>query len=809
MPLTPGTRLGPYEILTPIGAGGMGEVYRARDARLEREVAVKVLPAAFSEDADRLRRFEQEARSASALNHPNILTIHDIGTHDGAPYVVSEVLEGETLRDRLAGAALPARKAIDYAIQIAHGLAAAHEKGIVHRDLKPENLFVTKDGRVKILDFGLAKLTRQEAPSGDETSAPTLPGVTEPGIVLGTVGYMSPEQVRGLAVDARSDIFSFGAILYEMLAGKAAFAGTTAADRMSAILKEAPAELAQSVAGTSPSLERIVRRCIEKSPEERFQSARDLAFALAEATSASLAPASVGLPLGLRTPRFRIASLVVGLAALLALLIAVDPGGLRKRLLGRAPPGRIESIAVLPLQNLSGDPGQDYFADGMTEALIADLAEIRALRVISRSSVEQYRDRKKPPRQIARELGVDVLVEGSVTRSGERVRITAQLIQGKSDTHLWAKTYQRDLRDILELQGEVARAVAREIEAEITPEERAHLERGRAIDARAYEAYLQGRFFLGQGGEEGLRKAFEFFQKALAIEPNYAAAHSGLASYHAILPFYSQLSPAQVFPQARAAAQRAVELDEKLAEAHASLAYIRAYYEWDWTAAQREFRRALELQPSYADAHFSYSRFLAASGRLEEALAEIGRARELDPMSAPLKANTALLSYFGGQYDKALEGLLEIRKLDPELPLVHWGIGLVYEQKGMYQEAIASLRKATTLSKSLNLKSSLGHAYAVAGKRGEARAILDEVTERSRRSYVPSYFSALLYAGLEEKDRAFEWLERAYQERSTVLAYLQLDPRLANLRGDPRFSDILRRIGFPAVKTTSLEAPEK
>jgi len=796
MPLLAGTLLGPYKILAPLGAGGMGEVYRARDSRLGREVAVKVLPAAFSADADRLRRFEQEARSASALNHPNILTIHDIGTHEGAPYVVSEVLEGETLRDRLAGAALPARKAIDYAVQIAHGLAAAHEKGIVHRDLKPENLFVTKDGRVKILDFGLAKLTRQEAPSGDETSAPTLPGVTEPGIVMGTVGYMSPEQVRGLTVDARSDIFSFGAILYEMLAGKAAFAGITPADRMSAILKEEPAELAQSVAGTSPSLERIVRRCLEKSPEERFQSARDLAFALAEATSASLAPPSVGLPLGLRTPRrFWFASLVVGLAALLALLVAVDPGGLRKRLLGRAPPSRIESIAVLPLQNLSGDPGQDYFADGMTEALIADLAEIRALRVISRSSVEQYKDRKKPLRQIARELGVDALVEGSVTRSGERVRITAQLIHGKSDTHLWAKTYQRDLRDILELQGEVARAVAREIEAEITPEERAQLERSRAIDAKAYEAYLQGRFFLGQGSEEGLRRAFEFFQKALAIEPNYAAAHSGLASYHAILPFHSQLSPAQVFPQARAAAQRAVELDEKLAEAHASLAYIRAYYEWDWTAAEREFRRALELQPSYADAHFSYSRFLAASGRLEEAMVEIGRARDLDPMSASLKANTALLSYFGGRYDKALEELLELRKLNPELPLVHWGIGLVYEQKGMHEEAIASFQKATSLSKSINMRSSLGHAYAAAGKRDEARAILEEIAERSRRSYVPSYFSALVYAGLEEKDRAFEWLERAYQERSTVLAYLNLDPRLANLRGDPRFSDLLRRVG--------------
>ena len=802
MTLSPGTRLGPYEVLAPLGSGAMGEVYRARDTRLEREVAVKVLPASFSADPDRLRRFDQEARAASALNHPNILAIYDVGTHDGAPYVVSELLEGGTLRERL-GSPLPARKAVDYGIQIAQGLAAAHEKGIVHRDLKPENLFVTKDGRVKILDFGLAKLTRPETAAGSLTDVPTLTAGTEPGVVMGTVGYMSPEQVRGQPADHRSDIFAFGSVLYEMLSGRRAFRGSSAIETMSAILKEEPPELSQSVTGVPPSLERIVRRCLEKDPAERFQSARDLAFASAETTSVSLAAPSVAVsPRVGRPRRVWIVSLAIGLVALLVIFVAMDPGGLRRRLLGHALPGRVESLAVLPLHNLSGDPGQEYFAEGMTDALIANLAEIGTLRVISRTSVEQYKDGKKPLRQIARELGVDAVVEGSVARSGDRVRITAQLIHGASDTRLWGKTYHRDLRDILELEGEVASAIAREIEAKMTPEERLQLERRRPIDARAYEAYLQGRFFLGQESEEGLKKAFEYFQKALQIEPNYAAAYSGLASYHAVLPFHSQLSPAQVFPQARAAAQRAVELDERLAEAHASLAYIRAYYEWDWAAAEREFRRALELRPSYADAHFSYSRFLAASGRMEESMAEIRRARELDPMSAGLKANVALLSYFGGRYDQALAELLEMRKLDPDLPLVHWGIGLVYEQKGMHQEAIASIQKASSLSPtSLNFKSSLGHAYAVAGRTDEARAMLNEVTERSRRSYVPSYFSALVYGGLEEKDRAFEWLERAYQERSTVLAYLQLDPRLANLRGDPRFSDLLRRVGHPPAIT--------
>lgn len=796
MTISVGARLGPYEILSLLGAGGMGEVYSARDARLKREVAVKVLPSSLSQDADRLRRFEQEARAASALNHPNILTIHDVGAHDGSPYVVSELLEGETLRQRLSTGALSPRKAIEYAVQIANGLAAAHEKGIVHRDLKPENLFVTKDGRVKILDFGLAKLTAPVV-ADSLTEAPTTPAGTEPGVVMGTAGYMSPEQVRGQAADHRSDLFAFGAVLYELLSGKRAFRGDSAIETMSAILRDEPAELSQSATGVAPSLERIVHRCLEKNPEERFQSARDLAFALAETASVSLAAAAIAVPPRFGTRRRVWIASLAGLAALLAVFVALDPGGLRRRLLGRALPGRVESIAVLPLQNLSGDPSQEYFADGMTEALIANLAEIRRLRVISRTSVEQYKDQKKPLRQIARELGVDAIVEGSVVRSGDRVRITVQLIHGPSDTHLWAKTYQRDLRDILELQGEVAGTVAREIAAEITPEERAQLERSRPVDAKAYEAYLQGRFFLGQETEEGLRHAFESFQKALQIEPNYAAVYSGLASYHAILPFHSQLSPAQVFPQARAAAQRALEIDERLAEAHASLAYIRAYYEWDWTGAEREFRRALELQPSYADAHFSYSRFLAASGRLEEAMTEIRRARELDPMSIPLKANTALLSYFGRRYDQALAELLELRKLDPKLPLVHWGIGLVCEQKGLYEEAIKSLQKATSLSTSLNFKSSLGHAYAIAHRRDEARAILGEVTERSRRSYVPSYYSALVFAGLDEKDRAFEWLERAYQERSTVLAYLQIDPRLDPVRSDPRYAELLRRLAFP------------
>jgi serine/threonine-protein kinase len=799
MPLSAGSRLGPYEILAPLGAGGMGEVYRARDARLHRDVAIKVLPASFSADPDRLRRFEQEARAASALNHPNILTIHDIGMHDDAPYLVSELLEGESLRDRLEGGGFKPAAAVDAAVQVAQGLAAAHEKGIVHRDLKPENLFVLRDGRVKILDFGLAKLTRPDpAPSG-ESEVVTTPAETEPGTVMGTLGYMSPEQLRGQAADHRSDIFSLGAILYEMLAGRRAFLGSTPVDTISAILKEDPPELTGTVEGLSPGLERIARRCLEKNPDARFQSARDLAFALKE--SAVLPPASqtvVARPapgrVASRFPPLAVALIAIGVIALV-ILMAVRTGPLRQWLAKGGGTGRIASLAVLPLRDLTGDPRQQYFVDGMTEALTSSLAQIRSLKVIARTSSEQYKESKKPLREIARDLGVDAVVEGSITRAGNRIRVAARLIQPESQTQLWAKSFERGVGDVLALQGEIAGAIARQIEAQLTTDERSRLTATRPIDAKAYEAYLLGRFLLDQGTEESLNSALEQFTKALQIQPDYAAAHAAIAGYYAILPFYSSLSPAEVFPKARAEAEKSLEIDESLPEAHASLAYIRAYYEWDWPKAEQEFRRALELRPSYADAHFSFSRFLAAAGRMDEAIAEIRRAQELDPRSVPLKANTALLFYFSGRYDEALEQLFEVRKLDPNLPLVHWGIGLTYEQKGQQEQAIEALRKATSLSKSLNMQSSLGHAYARFGKRAEAQAILDMLRERSKESYVPSYFSALIYSGLGDKDRAFEWLERAFQERSTVLAYLRLDPRLAPLRSDPRFAELLRRIG--------------
>src|SRR6266542_591432 len=560
MTLSAGTRLGPYEVLSPLGVGGMGEVYRGRDPRIGREVAIKVLPESFSRDAERLRRFEKEARSAGVLNHPNVLVVYDVGEHDGSPYIVEELLEGGTLRERLMQGPLRPAEAVEYAVQIARGLAAAHEKGVIHRDLKPENLFLTRDGRVKILDFGLAKLTQPEMAAAEAAEAATLSAVTESGVTLGTVGYMSPEQVRGLPADARSDIFSLGAVLYEMATGKRAFRGISPAETMSMILKEQPPAVGDANPDAPPGLDRVVRRCLEKEPARRFHSANDVAFALEDASTETAAPRAFRRPALRRAPF--VASSFVALLAIGLLLWWRPP-----RPTAGGGEARFSSLAVLPLQNLSHDPEQEYFSDGMTEALISRLAQVGALRVISRTSAMLYKGTKKPLRQIARELNVDGIIEGSVMRSGERVRVTAQLIDARKDEHLWAKDYERDLRDVLGLQAEVAQAIAQEVHAKLNPGEEARLARSRRVVPEAQEAYLKGRYYLGQGTEDAIGKAIAHFNEAIGKDPLDARASAGLAdSYSARRSIYR--APREVMPKAKAAAQKAVELDGSLAEGH-------------------------------------------------------------------------------------------------------------------------------------------------------------------------------------------------------------------------------------------------
>jgi TolB-like protein/Tfp pilus assembly protein PilF len=771
----------------------MGEVYRARDTRLGRDVAIKVLPTAFTADPERLRRFELEARSASALNHPNIVTVHDVGEHEGTPYVVLELLEGQTLRERLAAGALGARKAAEYAVQIAHGLAAAHEKGIVHRDLKPDNVFITKHGRVKILDFGLAK-TGHETTGASATNAPTEAG-TEPGVVMGTVGYMSPEQVRGQPADQRSDLFAFGAMLYEMLTGNRAFAGSSAVETMNAILNADPPEPSRSQAEVTPALDRIVRRCLEKSPAERFQSAEDLAFALGEASS--VASASVVPPPAVSRKRPRLGlTLLAAVVLLLAALFAANVGGLRDRFRSASSTGRIRSLAVLPLENFSRDPEQEYFADGMTEELITNLAQIGSLHVISRMSAMHYKGSKKPLPQIARELKVDAVLEGSVGRAGNRVRITAQLIDAATDRHLWAKSYERDLKDVLSLQSEVAQAVAREVRAAVTPEERARLARARPVDPEVHELYLQGRAHLGHGIEKELRSAIALFERGLAKDPKDARCWAGLADAWASLSdFY--LPPMVAMPKAKEAAEKALQLDDSLAEAHTSLGFVYTIYEWNWAEAEKELRRALQLNPGYAPAHDWYGWLLAALGRQAECLRESRLARALDPLSPMIQTDAGWGAMVSRQPDEAIGPLKRAIELEPAYGMAHATLAIVYAQKGLRSDALAEAQKAQEVDHSPLILAMAGGAIAAAGDFAGARKVLERVKEITKTRYVCAYEVSVIYVHLGEKDEAFRWLEKAYEARSQCLPFLKVDPQLDPIRSDPRYADLVRRLAFP------------
>ena len=643
MSLSSGTKLGPYEILTLIGAGGMGEVYRARDTKLGRDVAIKVLPQAVASDRDRLRRFEQEARAASALNHPNIITIHDIAEEGSTRYIVMEYVKGKTLREVLGTRALPTKKLLQIAPQIADGLAKAHSAGIVHRDLKPDNLMVSEDGFVKILDFGLAKLAPLVPDADSEAATMTKEGTT-PGAVMGTVGYMSPEQAKAVPADYRSDQFSLGAILYEMATGQRAFQRDTAVQTLSAIIESEPKPLAELSPSLPAHLRAIVMRCLSKDPQERYESTRDLARDLKsvqEVSSEALTEDRVSvtrdggrvkiqieepggekihLVMPERTALLRWACLAL---AALALALWFNVCGVRDRLSGGATPHRIQSLAVLPLENLSGDPEQEYFTDGMTEALIADLAKVRALKVISRTSAMRYKGSDKPLPEIAGELGVDAVVEGSVLRADDEVPITAQLIYAATDEHLWAESYQRELRDILALQSEVAGAVAQAIQVAITPEEQLRLASTGSVDPEAHEAYLKGRYYSYRGPGSG---AVGFFEKALELDPNYASAYAALASIYAFgLPVH------EFMPKARATAIKALELDETSAEAQTTLAVVKFFYDWDWSGAVKDFLRAIELDPNSATAHHRYAHYLWAMEQFDEANEQLERAQGAGP----------------------------------------------------------------------------------------------------------------------------------------------------------------------------------
>ncbi len=755
-------RLSRYQLVEKIGEGGMGEVWQAIDPRLGRQVAVKILAEKLARDPTRVARFEREARAVAALNHPNIVTIYSVGEDRGRRFITMELVTGRPLSRSIPSGGLPLKRCFEIAIQLTEAVAAAHARGITHRDLKPGNVMLSEDGRVKVLDFGLAK-SGPESGSGREPSTDSL---STDGQVLGTLPYMSPEQLQGRPVDSRTDIFSLAAILYEMATGEAPFQGRTSADLIAAILRDQPPPVDDWVPSLPRQLGRILRHGLQKDPERRFQTVLDL--------------------------RNELQDLEAELAATKDLPARGESGNG----VFRAEAG---SVAVLPLDNLSGDPEQEYFADGMTDALIADLAKIGGLKVISRTSAMQYKGARKPLREIAAALGVGAVVEGSVLRSGRRVRITAQLINAATDRHLWAETYERDLGDILDLQGEVARAIAGKILVKLTPRERSRLGGAGPVNPQAHEAYLRGRYFWHQRTPESVRKGLECFRRAVTADPSYARAWAGIAdSYIVDGGRYLSVPPDVAYSRAREAADKAVELDDELAEAHTSLAAVLTDYDWDWSGADREYRRALELNPSYVTAHSWYAEQLSRMGRHEEAIREAETARELDPLALAANMIVAWIQFFGRRYEKAVEEARKTLELDPDYATAHRILGWAYEETGGLEQAIAAHLKASELSQGApSFRGQLGRAYALAGRHQEAREILDELMETAERTPVSSFDVCLLHLALGDADRAIEWLNRAFDEHSDHLPYLKVNPRIDALRSDPRFQALIGRMGFP------------
>lgn len=788
-----GTRLGDrYEILSTVGSGGMGVVYRARDQRLDRDVAVKILPEHLAQNSSSLARFEREAKALAALSHPNILAIFDFGTDQGNSYAVMELLKGETLRAHLSGNKLSWNKALPIASAIIEGLAAAHSQGIIHRDLKPENIFLSSDGGIKILDFGLA---RMEAPtsSEDRTSVPTASVHTDHGVVMGTVPYMSPEQARGHTLDARTDIFSFGCVLFEMLSGTRAFHGNSSADIIASILKEEPAELRKIAQDLPPQISQTVSRCLKKNPEERFQSAKDLAFALRMSTqSDQTAPNLTARTEPARFPARRMAWILSVIFILLAAAVSYRFLVARKE---------IGSLAVLPFANGSGDLESEYLSDGITESLISSLSQVPSLKVMAHDTVFSYKGQHIDPRKVGHDLNVEAVVTGQVIQQGNTLVIRANLIKVADGSELWGDQYSKTLADIIGMQTDISREISGKLRARLTGEEQNRVTKTYTQNSEAYQLALKGDYYFWKFTPEGYEKSAEYYEEAIRKDPDYARAYARLGDAYAAPAFEGYVSPEEAFKNARKAAQKALDLDDSLGQAHLSMSGLRFNYDWNWPAAEKEIQLAIKLDPSSGEAHRIYSLILRSMGRWDEAIAEMKTARELDPLSVVNARTMGITYYWAGQYDKAIEQYKKALDLDANRATVHDSLADAYARKGLYKEAINAEQRYVTLVGDEGSAAALEADFNKFGyqkaRENLSRKTLELMIPAAEEQYISPMAFAVLYTDLGEKDKAFEWLEKSFAEHNAWLPFLKTDPQFASLRSDPRFKDLVRRIGIP------------
>jgi serine/threonine protein kinase/Tfp pilus assembly protein PilF len=806
-------RVSHYSILDRLGAGGMGEVYLAEDTVLNRRVAIKFLPNDSLADPQANRRLIREAQAAAKLDHPNICTIHEVGEEADRCFIVMEYVEGETLASRIRNKRLDLNECLEIAVQVADALAAAHSQGITHRDIKPQNIMLTSHHQVKVIDFGLAKVIRDKSLVDSEAVTESL--ITS-GAIVGTITYMSPEQVRGESLDARSDIFSFGAVLYEMVTGDQLFAAGSAAMTITAVVSRKPPALTQYSSNVPDELERIVSKALQKEREERYQTIRELLNDLRslkhhlefeeelKRSGAPLADAKTKRLSEFTSPRTeskleylvnRIKhhrrNLIIGLSAfVLAVVVAAYFFYLPNT------PKAIDSIAVLPLTNVSGDSSADYLSDGISEALINSLTELQQLRVIARTTAFRYKGKDVDPLAVGRELKVRAVLMGRMRQIGDTLNIQVDLVDAATGAQLWGKEYERKVSDILSVKRLIARDVTGKLRLGLSGQQQQKLSKGDTANPEAYEFYLRGCYFRNRRTADDLRKAIEQFQQAIDLDPNYALAYVGMSDSYVLLEQYAGTPSSETLPKARAAIERALEIDDSLAEAHTSLARIEGQ-SWNNDEAEREYKRAIVLNPNYATAHHWYGMFLRNRGRFDEAMPEIKLAKELDPLSPGIGAALAGTLYMKGEQDAAIEEAKKVIELDPKQPIAHWTLGIFYRLQGRYGEAIAEEVKAVELSGRASLYlSELGVCYAAAGNRAGALELLKEVEEKYNRREAVGLYVADVYAELGNKDQAFAWLEKDFQAHDGQLPQIAHNPP-KGLRDDPRFQDLLRRIGLP------------